>query len=241
MRYIIYAILLVLVAVSKHLEYANLLIDADNNPNNMGEYVGAVFISPLLIPAIVYGIVKLFSKTKKISFFRCSNWVLGFSLLGSFSYFLTYSTPKDITFSGPQLTVTVPDHSWKLEVLGQREMLFSTDGRVVINAERHSKEQLGIHHLADIRSYTRSKLGDDRYDENVYQVYQCVAKHFQCGFQSLSTQLEGKQKKEIIYTYLLDKNSVIQINAIFSEEHFEEDYKVFKAILNSAVNSAQRE
>lgn len=241
MRYVIYAFLLVLAVVSGHLKYADLLIGADSNSGNMGEYMGAVFIGPLFIPTIVYGLVMLFSKTKKVSFFRCSNWVLGLSLLGNYSYLLKYDTPRHVTFPDAQLSVTVPDRHWKLEVLDQRRMLLSTDGRVVINAERHSQDQLGIHHLADIRSYTRNKLGDDRYDENIYQVHQCAAKHFQCGFQSLSAQLEGKPKKEIIYAYLLDKNSVIQINAIFSEEHFDKDYAVFKAMLNSAVNTAQQE
>lgn len=239
MRFIVYAILMVLFFIVAHLNHSHLLIDAENNAGQMGGYIGGVILFPILCPAIIYGIAMLFSKTKKISFIRCSNWVVGLFLLGNIGTYLSSNTPKKVTLPAAQLTVTVPSRSWKLteiKNINAPKMLISGNANILISAERHSQNKLGIHQLTDIEKYSRNLLGQE-YDEELYQVYECTAKNFQCGYQNITIQLGGKADKELFYVYLIDKTDVIQLNVVINEDNFTQDYKTFKEVLNTAVNA----
>lgn len=240
MRYITYVILMVLFFIIAHLNNSYLLIDAENNAGHIGEYIGGVILSPILCPAIIYGIAKLFSKNKKISFIRCSNWVVGLFLLLNIGTYLRHDSPKKVTLPAAQLTVTVPNRSWKLTELKNiktPKMLISGDANILISAERHSQDELGIHQLADIEKYSRKSLGE-KYDEETFQVHKCAATNFQCGYQTLTIHLGGKEDKVLFYVYLIDKTDVIQLNAIINKDNFAQDYETFKTVLNSAVNAA---
>ncbi|WP_194208574.1 hypothetical protein [Superficieibacter sp. 1612_C1] len=235
MRYTIYIILMIITFGLAHLKNARLLIDAEHNAGNMGEYIGGVFLAPLLVQAIIYGVAIMFSKTKKVNFFRCSNWVLGVMLLGNVFSFVNYSLPRHLTLPGAQITVTVPNRGWKIQELKQTKMLVS--GNIHIIAERHSQDELGIHALTDIEQYSRHIFGE-KYDKDIYQVYQCKAQNFQCGLQNVAIQLKNQTETQVLYVYLLDKTSVIQLTAIINEDNFAKDYETFKEILNSVTDAA---
>ena len=235
MRYVIFVLLIAISLTLGHINNAELLINAENDAGNMGEYIGAAFIGPLILPIIIYGIAMIFLRKRKVNFFRCSNWILGVCLLGGIATFGTSSTPRHVTFPAAQLTVTVPDRTWKLTEFKGTKILLSGNSRVLINATRHSQEELGIHKLTDIEKYSREILGNE-YDENIHQVYQCETKNFQCAFQDITIAPEGMEK-EAIYIYLLDKTSVIQLTAIISKDEVKKDFNTVKDILNSAVNA----
>lgn len=237
MRYVIYFILLIVSFVVGHFKSGISLHEMESEPGQFGEYVGGVFLSPLILPTIIFFIVKIFRRHKETNYIRCSNWVLGIMLLSNISYALTFNTPRYKTLPEAQVTFTVPDRGWKIEEAKsngrQVKMLFSGNYRIAIYAERHSQAELNIYNLKDIKAFSKKLLGD-AYDEDLFQVYECTAKNFRCAFQMVSSELH---KKEIIYVYLLDKESVIQLTVVINEDNFEKDYAVFKTILDSAVNA----
>lgn len=238
MRYFIYIILITMFFIIGHLNNAHLLADAETNAGHMGEYIGGVILFPFLLPAIIYGIVMLFSKTKKVSFICCSNWIIGLFLLSNIAKFLTNNTPKQITLPAAQLTVTVPKRGWELIDIKQQKILVSPDTNVFINAERHDQNELGIHNFNDIDQYARNTLGDS-YDENRHRVYPCEVKNYQCGFQSVDFKKPGKENKQVVYVYLIDKTSVVTLTAVISEVNLAKDYQTFQEILHSATNTVQ--
>lgn len=238
MRYFIYIIIMIMFFIIGHLNNAYLLADAETNAGHMGEYIGGVILFPFLLPAIIYGIVMLFSKTKKVSFIYCSNWVVGLFLLSNIAKFMTNNTPTQITFPVAKITVIAPDHTWKLIDNNQRKILISRDTNVFIGAERHSQDKIGIHTIEDITQYSRNLLGGN-YDEDTYRVYPCEVKNYQCGFQSVAFEKPGKENKQVVYAYLIDKTSVVILTAVISEANLAKDYETFQKILRSATNTAQ--
>ena len=63
MRYVILLILWIITACLSHLQHSNLL---SGDPGMVGEYIGSVFLGPLLLPVLVSGILCAFAKKTRV-------------------------------------------------------------------------------------------------------------------------------------------------------------------------------
>lgn len=59
MKYVILLILWIITTFLSHLQHSNLL---SGDPGMVGEYIGSVFLGPLLLPVLVSGILCVFIK-----------------------------------------------------------------------------------------------------------------------------------------------------------------------------------
>lgn len=80
----------------------------------VGEYIGSVFLGPLLLPVLVSGILCAFIKKKRnfASFTRGCCWVLGILLLSKVGNTFRMFTPWQYTFENAAITVTIPNRHW---------------------------------------------------------------------------------------------------------------------------------
>ena len=161
MRYVILLILWIITACLSHLQHSNLL---SGDPGMVGEYIGSVFLGPLLLPVLVSGILCAFAKKTRnfASFTRGCCWVLGILLLSNISNTFRIITPWQYTFENAAISVTVPNRHWNTVSISTDKTIDirSEDNSVFISAFRLPAGRSADGSLEELKKMQRDNLKD---------------------------------------------------------------------------------
>ncbi|WP_430476090.1 hypothetical protein [Escherichia coli] len=202
----------------------------------VGEYIGSVFLGPLLLPVLVSGILCAFIKKTRnfASFTRGCCWVLGILLLSKVG-----NTPWQYTFENAAITVTIPNRHWNTVSISTNETIDirSEDNSVFISAFRLPAGRSADDPLEALKKKQRDNL-KDQYNEEAFQFHDCNAKHFTCKYQDVLINFDGQQKRTIS-VYLEDTPRAVGIIALMAPDTADKYRQQAMEIMLSAKNAVK--
>ncbi|EFO1269844.1 hypothetical protein C7B09_14015 [Escherichia albertii] len=236
MRYVILFILWIITFFLSHLQHSNLLA---GDPGMVGEYIGSVFLGPLLLPVLVSGILCAFTKKTRnfASFTRGCGWVLGVLLLSNIGNMFRMFTPWQYTFQNAAISVTVPNRHWNTVSISTDKTIDirSEDNSVFISAFRLPAGRSADDSLEELKKMQRDNL-KDQYNEETFQFHDCNAKHFTCKYQDVLITFDGQQKRTISI-YLEDTPRAVGLIALMEPDTSEKYRQQAMEIMLSAQNT----
>ncbi|EHL0941557.1 hypothetical protein BOQ69_004116 [Escherichia coli] len=208
----------------------------------VGEYIGSVFLGPLLLPVLVSGILCAFIKKKKrnfASFTRGCCWVLGILLLSKVGNTFRMFTPWQYTFENAAITVTIPNRHWNTVSISTNKTIDirSEDNSVFISAFRLPAGRSADDPLEALKKKQRDNL-KDQYNEEAFQFHDCNAKHFTCKYQDVLINFDGQQKRTIS-VYLEDTPRAVGIIALMAPDTADKYRQQAMEIMLSAKNAVK--
>lgn len=236
MRYVILFILWIITFFLSHLQHSNLLA---GDPGMVGEYIGSVFLGPLLLPVLVSGILCAFTKKTRnfASFTRGCGWVLGVLLLSNIGNMFRMFTPWQYTFQNAAISVTVPNRHWNTISISTDKTIDirSEDNSVFISAFRLPARRSGDDSLEELKKMQRDNL-KEQYNEETFQFHDCNASHFTCKYQDVLVNFDGQQKRTIS-VYLEDTPRAVGFIALMEPDTSEKYRQQAMEIMLSAQNT----
>lgn len=236
MRYVILLILWILVFFLSHLQHSNLL---SGDPGMVGEYIGSVFLGPLLLPVLVAGVLCAFAKKTRnfASFTRGCCWVLGVLLLSTIGNTFRMITPWQYTFENAAISVTIPNRHWNTISSSTNKTIYirSEDNNIFISAFRLPAGSSVDDSLEELKKMQRENLRE-QYNEETFQFHDCNAKYFTCKYQDVLITFDGNQKRNIS-VYLEDTPRSVGIIAALSPDTPEKERQQAMDIILSAKNT----
>lgn len=207
----------------------------------VGEYIGSVFLGPLLLPVLVSGILCAFIKKTRnfASFTRGCCWVLGILLLSKVGNTFRMFTPWQYTFENAAITVTIPNRHWNTVSISTNETIDirSEDNSVFISAFRLPAGRSADDPLEALKKKQRDNL-KDQYNEEAFQFHVCNAKHFTCKYQDVLINFDGQQKRTIS-VYLEDTPRAVGIIALIAPDTADKYRQQAMEIMLSAKNAVK--
>lgn len=237
MRYIILFFLFIMVMGVNHLHY-NYLLSGDAGMS--GEYIGYIFIGPIIFSTIISAIVCLIArKRNSASFIRGCCWVMGLMLITSAHSLLRAPPSQEYVFSKEKITVTIPNKHWRDYKNDEgKNFLITHDANAAIMINRWSQKEKGIYsfkELTDTQKETSAFI--EKFPDQDLTLKTCEVKGAQCRYQELNLTLQDNQKKRVIYTYLLDSDDFIIITATIAPEFIDSYHDDVIKIINSVHNT----
>ena len=195
----------------------------------VGEYIGSVFLGPLLLPVLVSGILCAFAKKTRnfASFTRGCCWVLGILLLSNISNTFRIITPWQYTFENAAISIST-DKTIDIR---------SEDNSVFISAFRLPAGRSADGSLEELKKMQRDNL-KDQYNEETFQFHDCNAKHFTCKYQDVLINFDGQQKRTIS-VYLEDTPRAVGIIALMEPDTADKYRQQAMEIMLSAKNTVK--
>lgn len=207
----------------------------------VGEYIGSVFLGPLLLPVLVSGILCAFTKKTRnfASFTRGCGWVLGVLLLSNIGNMFRMFTPWQYTFQNAAISVTVSNRHWNTVSISTDKTIDirSEDNSVFISAFRLPAGRSGDDSLEELKNMQRDNL-KEQYNEETFQFHDCNASHFTCKYQDVLVNFDGQQKRTIS-VYLEDTPWAVGFIALMEPDTAEKYRQQAMEIMLSAKNAVK--